>query len=572
MAENFRPFGLSVHKEHLNNEYFAACREAGVYSVEISLSPSQYPTLDWNELAAMIHGNGLVINSVHLPFSGDVNIANLDPAKRAATMELDRSVMKAAAAHGTKIAVLHPSSEPISNADRPLAMQYSKENLRLLADYAEELGMIIAVEDLPRTCLGRNGAEMRELLSADPRLRACFDTNHLLSEPIADCVRAIGDKIVTLHVSDYDFIDERHLLPGELDIDWAEFMDLLDEIGYRGVFNYEVSGGAETRYITRAAALTPEDYRKNYESLCRREKPCIPEGKIIYPRFPKGPCHMRETIRPYGVYVNSKRLNPSYLAACKAAGMYSVELSLRPDEYRQLDWDSAAQMILGSGLRIHSVHMPFSETYNIAHFDPEIRKNVMELHRQVLEQASRFGTKIAVIHPASSVSDERRKEALQISKESLRTLTEWAEELGMTAAVENLPHSLGAVYAELLELLTAHPKLRACLDVNHLITEPVADYIRAVGKHIAAIHVSDCDFVNERHLLPGELDIDWEEYMDLLDEIDFRGVFTYEVSGDAVLETIRREADLTPEDFRKNYASLCRREKPCIPPGKILYR
>lgn len=277
-----RPFGHSVHQADLNEEFFAACRDAGVYSVEISLSPAQYPTLDWDIVADMIHKNGLVINSVHLPFSGTVNIAHPDKANRDATMEMDHVIMKAAAAHGTKIAVVHPSSEPIRDEDRALAMQHSRENLKILADWAEELGMVIAVEDLPRTCLGRNSDEMLELVSADERLRICFDTNHLLSQPIADCVRAIGDKIVTLHVSDYDFIDERHLLPGELDIDWAEFLDLLDEIGYSGVFTYEVSGDAQNRYIRRKAALTPKDYRKNYDSLVKREKPVIPEGEILY--------------------------------------------------------------------------------------------------------------------------------------------------------------------------------------------------------------------------------------------------------------------------------------------------
>ena len=277
-----RPFGLSVHASQLNDAFFAACRDAGVYSVEISLSPAQYPTLDWDTVAELIHKNGLIINSVHLPFSGTVNIAHPDKVARDATMELDHAVMKAAAAHGTKIAVVHPSSEPIRDEDRALAMQHSRENLRILADWAEELGMTVAVEELPRTCLGHNSDEMRELVSADDRLRVCFDTNHLLAEPIADCVRAIGDKIITLHVSDYDFIDERHLLPGELDIDWAEFMDLLDEIGYTGVFNYEVSGDAENRYIRRSAALTPENYRRNYDSLVKREKPWIPEGEIVY--------------------------------------------------------------------------------------------------------------------------------------------------------------------------------------------------------------------------------------------------------------------------------------------------
>lgn len=277
-----RPFGHSVSIDYLNDAYFAACRDAGVYSVEISLSPNHYPILNWDALAEMVRKNGLVINSVHLPFSRKLSISHPEKENREQSMELNISIMRAAAAHGVKIAVVHPSTEPNTEEDRPRIMAYAKDNLKILAQIGAELGMTVAVEDLPRTCLGRNSADMLELLSADDRLRVCFDTNHLLSQPIAECVRAIGDKIVTLHVSDYDFIDERHLLPGELDIDWVEFMDLLDEIGYTGVFTYEVSGGAQNRYIRRNAALTPEDYRKNYDSLVKREKPVIPEGEILY--------------------------------------------------------------------------------------------------------------------------------------------------------------------------------------------------------------------------------------------------------------------------------------------------
>ncbi|MBE6560893.1 MAG: sugar phosphate isomerase/epimerase [Ruminococcaceae bacterium] len=283
MAEQImRSFGLSVQLGQLNDEFFAACRKSGVYSVEISLRPDQYPTLDWDALADMTHKNGIVINSVHLPFSRTLSISHPEKENRDKSMELNCSIMRKAAAHGVPIAVIHPSTEPNEEEDRPRIMQYAKDNLKILAELAAELSMAVAVEDLPRTCLGRNSADMLELLSADSRLRACFDTNHLLSQPIADCVRAIGDKIVTLHVSDYDFIDERHLLPGELDIDWAQFMDLLDEIGYTGVFTYEVSGGAENKYIRRKADLTPEDYRRNYDSLVKREKPVIPAGEIIY--------------------------------------------------------------------------------------------------------------------------------------------------------------------------------------------------------------------------------------------------------------------------------------------------
>ena len=283
MAEKIiRPFGISVSIDNLHQAYFAACHEAGVYSVEISLRPQQYPTLDWDALTELIQKNGLVINSVHLPFSRTLSISHPEKENRDESMALNCAIMRAAAAHGVKIAVVHPSTEPNEEEDRPRIMGYAKENLKILAELGAEIGMTVAVEDLPRTCLGRNSADMLELLSADSRLRACFDTNHLLSQPIADCVRAIGDKIVTLHVSDYDFIDERHLLPGELDIDWAEFMDLLDEIGYTGVFTYEVNGAAENKFIRREAALTPADYRKNYDSLVMREKPVVPAGEIIY--------------------------------------------------------------------------------------------------------------------------------------------------------------------------------------------------------------------------------------------------------------------------------------------------
>ena len=172
-----RPFGLSVHQSDLTEEFFAACREADVYSVEMSLSVPQYPSLDWVSVSEMIRRNGLIINSVHLPFSRTMSISHPEKENRDASMELNESVMRAAAACGVKIAVVHPSTEPNAEEDRPRIMGYAKENLKILAELGAELDMVVAVEDLPRTCLGRDAADMLELLSADSRLRACFDTN-----------------------------------------------------------------------------------------------------------------------------------------------------------------------------------------------------------------------------------------------------------------------------------------------------------------------------------------------------------------------------------------------------------
>ncbi|MBR6290568.1 MAG: sugar phosphate isomerase/epimerase [Clostridia bacterium] len=275
-----RLLGLSVSGTYLTNEGCAALRAGGVDSVEISDRPQTYPTLDWAAIKAAADANGIRLNSVHLPFSNRENISHLDAATRAQTIATHTAIMKNAAAIGIGIAVLHPSAEPIADADRAQFMANSKHSLAIMADYAAAYGMTVAVEDLPRTCLGRNSAEMAELLTADARLRVCFDTNHLLGEPIRDFVRALGDKFITLHVSDYDFIDERHVYPGEGKIDWIEFMDLLDEVGYKGIFTYETGMAQETKSIRRVRAVTPADVRANYESLVARAPKPVTVGTV----------------------------------------------------------------------------------------------------------------------------------------------------------------------------------------------------------------------------------------------------------------------------------------------------
>ena len=72
-----------------------------------------------------------------------------------------------------------------------------------LAEKAASHGAVIAVENLPRTCLGKNSDEINELISANPKLKVCFDTNHLLKENISDFIKKTGKNIVTVHISDY---------------------------------------------------------------------------------------------------------------------------------------------------------------------------------------------------------------------------------------------------------------------------------------------------------------------------------------------------------------------------------
>ena len=53
--------------------------------------------------------------------------------------------------------------------------------------------------------------------------RFSCDTNHLLQETTEEFIRTVGGEISTLHVAEYDGIDERHWLPGHEEgvITWA---------------------------------------------------------------------------------------------------------------------------------------------------------------------------------------------------------------------------------------------------------------------------------------------------------------------------------------------------------------
>lgn len=222
-------------------KYYKTC---GIEGIEISLPWNEFADINIPQIARNAKEADMAICSLHLPFSHKINIAILDEEQRRAAIDYHRKSIADASAAGIHRFVLHPSSEPIADEDRPRAMQLAKEALAELAEWAHQHGSVICVEDLPRTCLGRTADEMLELLSADDRLRVCFDVNHLLTSngsTHAECVQKLGDKIVTLHLSDYDFIDERHFLPGNGLINWNEVITLLEDADYSGPFLYEVS-------------------------------------------------------------------------------------------------------------------------------------------------------------------------------------------------------------------------------------------------------------------------------------------------------------------------------------------
>ncbi len=254
--------GLSTCRKPLNVELFKAYRAAGIAVAEISVAREEYPSLDYEAIAAAAKEGGVELWSFHLPFSAATNIANPNEEERQQAVAILSDYIAKAASIGISIYVLHPSCGANPDEERALRIAQAKKSLAQLARVAAQYGGTVAVEDLPRTCLGRNSYELLDLISADPRLRVCFDTNHLLMEDPAEFVRKVGDKIITMHVSDFDYLNERHWLPGEGDLQWDRILEALQEVGYTGPWLYEL-GFLAPRSMQRERPLTCEDFARN---------------------------------------------------------------------------------------------------------------------------------------------------------------------------------------------------------------------------------------------------------------------------------------------------------------------
>lgn len=263
------PIGLSsTRKKVLSPELFRAYHEAGITHMEICPQREEYDSLDFAAISRWAKETDTTLWSFHLPFShpDDLDISSVNEDLRKKTLQYHFGFLEKAAAIGVKTFVIHPSSEPVGDETRKQQLENSKDSLRQLVNFGDRLGVTVAVEDLPRSCLGHNTEEIAELLTAHEHLRVCFDVNHLLLDSHEKFLHAVGNKIATVHISDYDYVDERHWLPGEGKTDWNKLYHGLLEVGYQGPWLYEIGFDCPAT-LTRSRPLTCEDFARNAKEI-----------------------------------------------------------------------------------------------------------------------------------------------------------------------------------------------------------------------------------------------------------------------------------------------------------------
>lgn len=247
-------------------ETLAQIKNAGIDYIEVTMNnlvrkqPENEVYTKAYKALKDIKDAGLKVWSVHLPYSSAWDISIIDPVKRAEVVAFFEEMIRLAEIFEPECLVLHPGADTIKDDDtRADRLKCARNSIGRLALTAKEIGAVLCIEDLPRTCPGRTADEIDYLTADIPNVKICFDTNHLLIDTHEDFFQKVGDRIGTIHVSDYDRVDEKHWLPlsGRGVIDWPAFCKNLKACGYEGVFMFE----------SRGEGVTAEDVVRVYKQM-----------------------------------------------------------------------------------------------------------------------------------------------------------------------------------------------------------------------------------------------------------------------------------------------------------------
>ena len=200
-----------------------------------------------------VKASGLYFNGVHISFGHHWDFSQIDEEKRREAVASFAEIAPMIDAYAPNCYVLHGSFEPINPEKRQAKIEALKKSLSEMLKITKTT---LAVEILPRTCLLNTAAEACATIDemASEQIKICVDVNHFLQERAEAGVLALGDRIVTTHISDHDYENERHWMPRAGKINWNALIGALETIGYTGVFNYESEG-------------TPAEIKENFESL-----------------------------------------------------------------------------------------------------------------------------------------------------------------------------------------------------------------------------------------------------------------------------------------------------------------
>ncbi len=152
-----------------------------------------------------------------------------------------------------------------------------------------------------------------------------------------------------------------------------------------------------------------------------------------------------------------------------------------------------------------------------------------------------IGIKNMVLHlDVYHMEDKSIEEIHAANLEKLKELAEYIKGKDIYICLENLFRRGSDHVEQLLELIEklGSDQFGITLDTGHLNivkTTSQRDFILKAGKHLRALHINDNEGKSDQHLMPfGRGNVDFAEVVKALKEIGYKGIFNYELPGEAL--------------------------------------
>ncbi|MGB2782967.1 MAG: sugar phosphate isomerase/epimerase family protein [Atribacterota bacterium] len=232
----------------------------------------------------------------------------------------------------------------------------------------------------------------------------------------------------------------------------------------------------------------------------------------------------------------------SKLILLKEAGIKYLEVKPKEGHFNCYDpkyLDEMSKEFKRNGIKVVSMHMPTNgvdisliEEYDRIWSVREVEKTALALLR--------LGGEILVVHPGSEIKDEKtRNVQREKSEQSLEEILKFCEQWGIKIALENtLPGKTGDSISEILEIVKKFnsKNLGICLDTGHCnITSAINNHsgveecLPEIKNCLCHLHIHDNSGKSDDHYLPFEGNIDWKGFVKGLKEINYQGVFMFEL-------------------------------------------
>lgn len=252
--------GYSVSIENITPEKMSYAKSVGIDYIEVSTTgligkEHNFKLTDeeisgqMKKVREVTEAAGIKIWSVHMPFGRDIDLSLSNEADRKEVVRFHNKLLGFCRILRPKVILFHPSFYLGLN-EREIRKEQLIKSAIELNETVSEMNAVLVIENMlgyelkkdadRESPLCRTVEEMVEIMGRLPEtVFSAVDMNHI-TEP-EKLIRALGNRLKSVHVSDGDGKKECHYLPcseGGRN-NWTEILSALNEVNYKGPFMFE---------------------------------------------------------------------------------------------------------------------------------------------------------------------------------------------------------------------------------------------------------------------------------------------------------------------------------------------